>query len=289
MTQAKLLELYKKLQNGKMTVEQIVELRNLSDEDINIVLTSKRPSIIVKLLECKDLKKLPIDTQNRIISMIDKYNVPAISVIYAVKVATDKNVIESGHILELVDIVLTATETAVETTSHLVCHPNAIATGHIVELAKLVSKSNKESEQINFGYYASVDKRLRRVNNIVEIVGSILSANDKKEAIKIYNRAIGEAKKIKLMTVLAKGKIDGADFWELFTEDSDKAIEILNGLSTSIPKIEDITITDLKSKTYIQEQFVPLDMYSSRTASRENPEISPYARVRINKPKNPLK
>lgn len=233
MTKDKLLELYELYKKGEITKEKISELRTVTNEDIDIILKSKRSYEIQKLLESKNFKSQPKEVQEKVINIIENCHASSLKIIFALSIAINENAIATGHILELIGIILRAkTDRTASKAADLINHKNGNISGHIVELAKLVSKC-EEIEQAEFGVYAAIDSSIARTGKTVEIVKSICKAKNKQEAVEIYNQALMESRKINLLEALSKGHVSEISFWELFKDDPDKAIRFINEVTVN--------------------------------------------------------
>lgn len=294
MTKEKLLMLYNKLQNGEITARKISALRNFTDEDIDIILSSKDEIVAKRLLSSHLFKKLPKGTQQEIIEIIDNcknYD----NKWEAIEVATNKISIESGHIVELVKIIIEANKWSLKKASAIARNYNSVTSGHIVELTSIVAQC-KELDSDHFVYIgvAAEDEIITRSGKVVDVVKKIIAAENKKEAHNIWHRVYREifSTHIGLLDALSKGNLTEVNFWDLFNEDSDRAMIMLEEeslLLTGTPYetqiLETVEIGTINPEQRLLRANPDNEILYSQEEKmvRNNPEILPYARIRRKK------
>ena len=247
MTKRKLLELCNKLFKDEITKDEILKLKDLSDEEIDIVLKSKDKSYTIELLKNSNFRNLSKNTQQELLQIFNSCEDIYGKAIYIIKVATNKNAISSGNVVELVRIISEAQGiNQAHNASIVACDYNAISTGQVAELAKIISECRYE-EQLEIACHAARNIHIAKSGKIVEIVKLIAQANDKRAALRIFYNMVNLSKDISIESSLANGTIDSVDFWQVFSDDSEAALKLLNSFNINDEILPEMIITNEKN------------------------------------------
>lgn len=302
MTKEKLLMLYHKLQNGEITAPEISGLKNFSDEDIDTILSSRDKYAVKKLLSCQLFKTLPKPIQQQIIEIIDNCE-NRDNRWEAMKVATDRVSIESGHIVELVKIISEANRWSLKKAATIARNYHSVTSGKIIELTSIVAQcENLDEDYFVYIGVAAQDEFITRSGNVVDIVKKIMEAKDKEEALKILHKELKAVRRIGLLKALNKGNLTEVNFWDLFNEDSDRAIMMMlqeefllpekTPYETEILEKNPIMIPKDNERLLFRENE-DNECYNAKANEgkiiKNNPEILPFAKIRRKTKKVPSK
>ena len=248
MTKRKLLELCSKLRKNEISKEEILKLKDLSDEEIDIVLKSKDKSYTIELISNNNFRELPKDIQQQLINILNSCEDIYGKAIYIIKVATNKNAISSGKVLELVRII-SESQTILQAhkASLIACDFIAISTGEIEEITKIISKYRYE-EQLEIAYQVAKNIHIAKSGRTLEVLKLISNAKDKREALRIFYNIVNLSKDIKIEDALENGTINSCDFWYMLSEDIDESIKLLDSLELA---------DELPSELYIPNKNIP--------------------------------
>lgn len=280
MTKEMLLKLNKYLREGIISIQDITTwLKELSDEEIEIILNCNNQIEIKKLIQNENFKKLSKETKKAIIIIIDKpYNDSKSYAInnVAVEVATNEIVINSGNVVELTTAIRNSVGYNQAISASLIaCNPY-IKNNHILKLVTMISQCKKqknEQEFMNLITTSATNNFIIRSENIVKIISSLIEAKDIYEATMIYNEVIKKLSQITLLSSLHKGNIEEINFWDLFADEPKKALEIL----------EQITSTNSKNSPYEAINLESLNEQVRPKLTLNNPEIKPNMKIRLKK------
>ena len=289
MTSTKLLELLVKLEHNKITKEEIIGLKEFTDEEIDLILNVKHKREIEELIRNKDFRSQPIEIQKQIIEIIDTYETTNDSLYYATKIAMDKNAINSDCIIELVKMAIQLKdEDKVFLVYTIACKHTAILNKDIVKIIKMIIESEKTKDIVLYAKMTAMNKYIFRTGRTTEIVKSILNTDDEQEAMTIFNDEFKKALTISLLDALNNGIVDEISLWDLLNENTDVALKLIALAMYPKEDVEqvmkqtqfmtELEYKELSSKYKIESQEnecndTPLDLFQKK-------EISPYLKVR---------
>lgn len=289
MTSTKLIELLVKLENNKITKEEIIGLKEFTDEEIDLILNVKHKREIEELIRNKDFRSQPIEIQKQIIEIIDTYETTNDSLYYATKIAMDKNAINSDCIIELVKMAIQLKdEDKVFLVYTIACKHTAILNKDIVKIIKMIIESEKTKDIVLYAKMTVMNKYIFRTGRTTEIVKSILNTDDEQEAMTIFNDEFKKALTISLLDALNNGIVDEISLWDLLNENTDVALKLIALAMYPKEDVEqvmkqtqfmtELEYKELSSKYKIESQEnecndTPLDLFQKK-------EISPYLKVR---------
>ena len=218
MTKKKLMELYNKLWKSEITKNLIIKLKDLTDEEIDIVLISKETKYIIDLFNDNNFKELPKEFQQEIINALNSCENIYEKAPHIVRLATNKNAISSGFLLELIQIIkdiqgINQTYKA----SLVACNFTALSTGKIIDIIKLIGTC--EEEKLEIAYHAATNIHIAKSGKILETLKSIINAPSKSEALSIYYQIVNLSKEISVEEAMSTGAINLYDFWQIYPED----------------------------------------------------------------------
>ena len=289
MTSTKLLELLVKLEHNKITKEEIIGLKEFTDEEIDLILNVKHKREIEELIRNKNFRSQPIEIQKQIIEIIDTYESTNDSLYYATKIAMEKNAINSDCIIELVKMAIQLKdEDKVFLVYTIACNHTAILNKDIVKIIKMIIESEKTKDIVLYAKMTAMNKYIFRTGRTTEIVKSILNTDDEQEAMTIFNDEFKKSLTISLLDALNNGIVDEISLWDLLNENTDIALKLIALAMYPKEDVEQVMkqtqfMTELeykelssKYKIEIQENEcddTPLDLFQKK-------EISPYLKVR---------
>ena len=144
MTKDRLLELYKKF--GKTEdIKNIRTLRNYKDEDIDIILNSKYPSIMMNIILNYEYKLLKDDKRKEIIDIVNNAKSKSIAE-YIYYLVRSKTVISSGLTVDLAKIICNSEENSAKYAIDTALNANVLLNKDAIELVKIVASSKTESQ-----------------------------------------------------------------------------------------------------------------------------------------------
>lgn len=285
MTKEMLLKLCSQ-QYGKISVDDILNLyKDLSDDEIEIILGSNNKVEIRTLITNENFKRLSQQIQKKLITIIDDGAHKGLTDFtvnnMAVGVATNENAINSGCVVDLTRIVRNSRGyIQAQAAAYISCSSYAIATDSVIELALIASQFSSEineKEHLLVISQAATNSYITRSGRVVEIVKSIADAKDLSEALKIYNREVQKGKKIRIIDALQQGKITEIGFWDLFAEDYGSAMTILDKSSSINAEMFSYEMIDRKTP-----QSLPEELAITEYKLKEF-EIKSYTRIRMKK------
>lgn len=228
MTKHKLLDLCAKLRNKEITVEEISKLKELTDSEIDIALNSKNKIAIIELMTNRNFRTLSPEIKQQLINIVNDCNDAYGKVVHIINVATNEIAIASNQIIELVKVISEAKGIVQSYKASLVaCNFNAIASGQVVELVRILSQCEHE-DQLEVAYHAAINPYIIRSGQVTRIVRLISKAKDKEEALRIYYEVFNVSKEIKISDALVEDKIKAIDFWQVFSEEGEEVICLLD-------------------------------------------------------------
>lgn len=234
MTKNKLFELIRKTQKKELTIEDIISLKELSDEDIDIVLNNKNKSEFISLLKNENFKMLPKEEREEILLTLTMLRESSVFVSFIIKAATNKNIIDSGNLLEIVKMILKSKGLyQANYILSIASNTNCIASGKVIDLCRQIYNHNCNNEILEIAFFAAKDTHILRSGEVVEVVKEILSVSSKKTALKIYYKYVNEFQKITLLDAMRKDAVEWADFWTYFSEEPELAVTLLMQIKSS--------------------------------------------------------
>lgn len=143
MTRNKLLELYQKLLEEGINVGDLKPLRTYKDEDIDIILNSKYPSVMINIIPNYEFKLLNSEQRSEIINLINNAkNKDIATAIY--NIVRSKTVLSSGLTYELVKIICNSKESSAKYAVNTALNVNVLLNKNALELVRIVGSSNEE-------------------------------------------------------------------------------------------------------------------------------------------------
>lgn len=243
MTKQKLLELCQKLRKREITKTEILKLKELNDKEIDIVLNGINKDVLIKLLSNENFRTLPPVEKDQIINIINSCDDQYGKAEHIVNVATNVNAISSNLVVELAITISRAKGLNQSYISSLVaCNFNSIVSGKVVSLVKILSECLNE-EQLKIAYYAATNPHIIASGNAPQIVRLISNAKNKQEALDMYYKALNTTLSINPLDALSEGKISAIDFWQVFAEDGEEAIYLLDDLKETEELLPQTIIT----------------------------------------------
>lgn len=228
MTNSKLIELLIKYQKREITGEDIFSLKDLTDEEIEIVLNTNHKNETIQLLTNENFKKLPGETKTEIIQLLSNIKEGSMYLTFIVRIATNKNIIEYGNVLEIINIIKKArSPIQIETIIQIASNKNVISSDKVVEICQLFTRREKDKEKLKIAAFAATDIHIIRSGNVLNVVKKIISAPNKEEALSLYYSYMNEYKDLTLLIALRKGNINKIDFWTALLENPEEAISLL--------------------------------------------------------------
>ena len=226
MTKDKLLELYNKFKDEEIDISIIRKLRNCSDKDIDIILDSFYPEIMMNIVTNYEFKLLNIKDQEEIIELVN--NAQTEEIAYEIsRIVSSGIVLSSGLTTKIVRIINESTiESAsyvadISLTNSVLINPNSL------EIMKIIGSLNKEYQaKISLDISKNIDVLLNK--NALEII-KMASKIEKESHSELYisiakNREILAANlTIKLMILASK--LDDEQIKLLNIIASDKLLE----------------------------------------------------------------
>ena len=235
MTIDKLMELLHKADNKQLNILRIKELKDYTDEEIDIILSTNNKRAVITLIKNTDFRSQPKELQKEIIEIIGNSNGNSTALYYAVDVATDKTAINSGCIKEIIEILVKIENNdKISMISSIVT--NRIATKHkdMLKMIQMIIDSPLNTEILTYAEMMIKNEFVYRTGNILEKVKSILNVQTEQDAQRIFSKQLEEGLKISLLQALEEKIIDEVDFWALLTENYEMALKLL--LLESFPK-----------------------------------------------------
>lgn len=230
MTKQKLLELCIKLRHREITKTDILKLKVMNDEEVDLVLSSNNKYALMKLLSNENFRKLSSETKTKIIDIVNNCDDQYGKVEHIINVATNSNAISSNLVVELVTIVSHSKGINQSYISSVVaCNFDYVISKEGLEIVKILSACLYE-EQLQVAYHAAINHQIIRSGNAAKIVKSICEAKNKQEALDIYYKRVKEVIEINPLDTLSDGKINGIDFWQVFSEEGEAALYLLDNI-----------------------------------------------------------
>lgn len=289
MTSIKLLELLVKLEHNKITKEEIIGLKEFTDEEVDLILNVKHKREITKLIKNKDFRIQPIEIQKQIIEIIDTYESTNNSLYYATEIAIEKNAINSGHIIELVKMAIQLKdEDKLLIVYTIACNHIAVLNKDILKIIKMIIESEKTKDIVSLAKMTVMNKYMFRTGRVTEIVKSILNADNEQEAMTLFNEEFKKAITINLLDALNNGTVNEISLWDLLDENTNIALKLIALAMYPKEDVEqvmkqtqfmtELEYKELSSKYKIESQEnecddAPLDLCHKK-------ELSPYLKVR---------
>ena len=232
MTKRKLIELLTKLQKREITSEEIVQLKELTDEEIDIALDINNKNEMIDLLKNENFRKILKEEKEKIIEILKRLKKGSVYLPFIIKASTNKNIIESGNLLEIIKLIIRTKGIYQRDQIILIAsNDNTISSGKALEICKLISRTDKELLKI--ASLAATDTHIIRSGNVLEVVKEIIDTQSQGRALKIYYRYMNEYKELSLLESLSNEHIEKIDFWSMLTEDPETAINLIIQINSS--------------------------------------------------------
>ena len=228
MTIHKLLELLRKAENNEFDIWRIKALKDFSDEEIELILSSKNKREVRILLENTDFRSLPKELQKEIIEIIGNSNLNGSVLYYATRIATNKNAINSGYIKEIIEIIVKLeNEDIINRVSSIVEDSIATKQKDILKIIQIIIDRPLNKNILIYAELLIKNEFAYRAGNVLEKVKSILNTQNEQEAEKIYTEQVTKGLTISLLESLDEKIIDEVDFWDLIEEGYEMALILL--------------------------------------------------------------
>lgn len=285
MTIYKLMDILKKVNHTDMNIARLRELKDFTDEEIDFILSATNKREVIQLLKNTDFRNQPKETQKKLIELIGNSTKDNIILFYAIDVATDKTAINSGHIIEIIEIIFQLTNTdKIRMISAIATNQIATRNEDMLKVIKMIAESNLNEEILTYAEMLIKNEYAYRAGNLLESITAILNAKNENEARSIWSNKINEGLDTNLLDALDKKQIDSINFWDLLIEDYQTAINLL--MLAKFPKsliFREINVENreeyenLMNKYYLEN----IKMTSSETVAKSiNEELSPSIKVR---------
>ena len=285
MTIYKLMDILKKVNHTDMNIARLRELKDFTDEEIDFIFSATNKREVIQLLKNTDFRNQPKETQKKLIELIGNSTKDNIILFYAIDVATDKTAINSGHIIEIIEIIFQLTNTdKIRMISAIATNQIATRNEDMLKVIKMIAESNLNEDILTYAEMLIKNEYAYRAGNLLESITAILNAKNENEARSIWSNKINEGLDTNLLDALDKKQIDSINFWDLLIEDYQTAINLL--MLAKFPKsliFREINVENreeyenLMNKYYLEN----IKMTSSETVAKSiNEELSPSIKVR---------
>lgn len=226
MTEIKLIQLISKVEKKEIEIYDVIKLKDFTDEEIDLILQTKHKKEIMELMNNTDFRSQPLEIQQKIIEIIDNYESTTDSLYYATKIAKDKNVINSGYIEEIIEIIIQLKEfEKIYIIERIIKNPIAITNKDIMKIIKMIANSSKNENILRIA--ESIIESEYIYCNLLEKVELILNCQTEEEARALYNEELEKSLLINSLNALDEEKIDEINFWQLLKEDYSVASKLL--------------------------------------------------------------
>lgn len=250
MTKSKLIDLLFKYQNRNITPEEIVMLKDLTDEEIDIVFNINNRSDVIGLLKNENFKSLPEETKSEILNTIKRLREGSIYLSFIIRAVTNKNIIESGNVLELIKLIVRSKgPNQIDQIIYIASNSIAISSSHVLEICKLIHRIERDKEILKIIAFAATDIQIIKSGNVLNVIKRLILAKTKEEALKSYYNYVNKYKDLTLLDALSKGHINKIDFWNMLLENPEEAVTLIVQISGSdeIKPNETITQNQLEN------------------------------------------
>ena len=284
MTISKLLELMIKVEEKQIDIWDVDELKDYTDEEIDLIISSKNKREVKLLLNNKEFRNQSKEVQKEIIEIIGNTNVNNNILYYVVNVATNKNTINSGYLKEIIDILIKIeNEDKISLVSNIVKDQIAIKHKDILIMIQMIIDSSLDKNILKYAEMLIKNQFVYRTGNILEKLKSILTVKTEEEADKIYWKYMTEGLTISLLESLDKERIDEINFWDLLKEDPETAVKlfIYGSFSEEILNEEPPTMFTKKEYDKLNNKYILEDI----TQLKEIQNIELPSNIKIKKRK----
>lgn len=234
MTKEKILKLLKKYYKKEIKVEDIIEFKELSDEEIDIVLANNNKQLMIELLKNKNFRILQKEVKEEILLIVRQLREGSIYLPYILKAISNKTIINSNELLEIINFIIRSKGPhQADKIIKIASNENVHSTGNLIELCKSIYRYSKSLEQLNIATIAATDSHIIRSGLVIDIVKEILKAPNQNNALNLYYKYKNNFKEKELLDALSSGIMQEIDFWELLSENPEKAIDVLIQITSS--------------------------------------------------------
>jgi len=235
MTEIKLMQLLSKVEKNEIEIYDVIKLKDFTDEEIDLILQTKHKKEIMKLIINTDFRNQPLETQKKIIDIIDNSNSTEDSLYYATEIAINKSIINSGYIEEIIETMINLRDLdKIYRIGRIVKNPIAITNKDLMKIIKLIANSTQSENILSFVEYIVTDNITNMYCDVLEKVELILNCQTEEEAREIFNDELEKSLKKNILNLLDDGKIDEINFWQLLEDDYEIASKLL--VYSTIPK-----------------------------------------------------
>ena len=161
MTEIKLMQLLSKVEKNEIEIYDVIKLKDLTDEEIDLILQTKHKKEIIELIKNTDFRNQPIEMQKKIIEIIDNSDSTEDSLYYATKIAIDKSIINSGYIEDIIEIIIKLKDLEkIYIITRIVENPIAITNKDIIKIIKMIANSSQSRNILSLVEYIVTEKYL---------------------------------------------------------------------------------------------------------------------------------
>lgn len=184
MKENKLVRLYKLFEEQGINVKEIRQLRFYQDEDIDIILNSKYPYIMMNIILNYEFKLLNNNTRKEIINLINNSKTEdiALSIYHIVR---SKTILSSGLTYEIAKIIYDSEEVSTTYIKNAALNINVLLNKDVIEILKIIGSSKKEY-QASCSSDIAVNIEVLMNGNVLELT-KIASQTEGKEQSLIVN------------------------------------------------------------------------------------------------------
>lgn len=226
MTKDKLLKLYNKFKDEEIDISVIRKLRNCTNKDIDIILNSFYPEIMIDIIICYEFKLLNSKVQEEIIELVN--NAKTEKIAYEIsRIISSGIILSSGLTTKIARIINESTIVSAPYIADLSLTNSVLINPKSLEIMKIIGSSNKEYQaKIALDILKNIEVILNE--NVLEII-KIASEIEKESHSELYvsiakNREVLAANLTVKLMILAS-KLDDEQIKILNIIASDKLLE----------------------------------------------------------------
>lgn len=226
MTKDKLLKLYNKFKDEEIDISVIRKLRNCTNKDIDIILNSFYPEIMIDIIICYEFKLLNSKDQEEIIELVN--NAKTEKIAYEIsRIISSGIILSSGLTTKIAKIINESTIVSAPYIAALSLTNSVLINPKSLEIMKIIGSSNKEYQaKIALDILKNIEVILNE--NVLEII-KIVSEIEKESHSELYvsiakNREVLAANLTVKLMILAS-KLDDEQIKILNIIASDKLLE----------------------------------------------------------------
>ena len=226
MTKDKLLKLYNKFKDEEIDISVIRKLRNCTNKDIDIILNSFYPEIMIDIIICYEFKLLNSKAQEEIIELVN--NAKTEKIAYEIsRIISSGIILSSGLTTQIARIINESTIVSAPYIADLSLTNSVLINPKSLEIMKIIGSSNKEYQaKIALDILKNIEVILNE--NVLEII-KIASEIEKESHSELYvsiakNREVLAANLTVKLMILAS-KLDDEQIKILNIIASDKLLE----------------------------------------------------------------